>query len=184
MKTKHILTLFTLLVLISCEEDVIVQPFCENVYNEPYYLIEKGDTTTLQPEIEFDQVFNSMYKVRFGEGTIQQSFGWNDLCGRQFEQGEFVKVQCQGDNDKILVRIVSDRLQGLPFYEVEQCESIFIHIYVNYLTKIYEVRIKLDGSSAALFPFGFEHDKQDSKEIDISLEVPAQKTIQIYKEII
>ena len=185
MKTKSILTLCLLLAFAACKkEEVAIEPFCEGVFNEPYYLIEQGDTSTLQPESELAQVFNSLYKVRFGEGTIEQSFGWNDLCGRQFEQGEFIKVQWKGDNNRVLVRIASDRLQGLPFYEVDQCEAVFVHIYVNYLTNRYEVRIKLDGSSAALFPFSFEHNKQDSKEVPINLEVPAQRRIQVYKEII
>lgn len=185
MKTKSILTLCLLLAFAACKkDDVVIEPFCEGVFNEPYYLIEQGDTTTLQPETSFEQVFNKSYSIRFGEGTTQQTFGWNDILGREFEEGDFVKVQWQSTEERILIRIITDRFEGIPFYEIDQCEEVFVNVNIDYLINRYEVRIKLNGSSAALFPFSFEHEKQDSKEIPIKLEVPAQREIQVYKEII
>lgn len=184
MKIKSILTLYLLLAFAACKKDeVSVIPFCEDVYNEPYYLINQGDTTALQPETDFEQVFNKSYSIRFGEGTIQQTFGWNDVLGREFEEGEFVKVQWQSTEERILIRIITDKFEGIPFYEVDQCEEVLINIHIDYLINRYNVRIKLNGGSSVLFPFSFEHEKQDSKEVPISLELPAQRDVQIYKQV-
>lgn len=184
MKSRLLITLSLLSLFMSCQkQDVSTVPFCEDVYNEPYYLIEQGDTTTLQPETEFEQVFNKSYSIRFGEGTTQQTFGWNDILGREFQEGEFVKVQWQSTGERILIRIITDQFEGIPFYEVDQCEEVNININIDYLINRYEVRIKLNGSSSVLFPFSFEHEKQDSREVLINLELPAQRNIQVYKKV-